>query len=135
MISHAAIHPANLRRRPAPMPEGNGGQLPHGAARKPGRNTSIHDAGGGSFLSIRTFKAACAGKRVAAVHPASPAQDGSGGGERIQKSRSVRTHVCTTCGLVLDRDENAPSTIHWHGQRLRGVLALAGAMNREPVGL
>jgi putative transposase len=135
VIYHEAIQPANLSRRPAPMPDGNGGHLPNGAARKAGLNKSIHDAGWGSFLSILTFKAACAGKRVEAVKPAYTSQDCSGCGKRIQKSLSVRTHVCTTCGLVLDRDENAARNIQWRGQRLRGVLALAGAMNREPVGL
>ena len=135
VIYHEAIQPANLSRRPAPMPDGNGGHLPNGAARKAGLNKSIHDAGWGSFLSILTFKAACAGKRVEAVKPAYTSQDCSGCGERIQKSLSVRTHVCTTCGLVLDRDENAARNIQWRGQRLRGVLALAGALNREPVGL
>jgi transposase len=48
---------------------------------------------------------------------------------------SVRTHVCTNCGLVLDRDENAARNIQWRGQRLRGVPAMAGATNREPAGL
>ena len=42
---HEAIQPANLSRRPAPMPDGNGGYLPNGAARKAGLNKSIHDAG------------------------------------------------------------------------------------------
>jgi putative transposase len=135
VIYHEAIQPANLSRRPALMPDGNGGYLPNGASRKAGLNKSIHDAGWGSFLSILTFKAACAGKRVEAVNPAYTSQDCSGCGERIQKSLSVRTHVCTNCGLVLDRDENAARNIQWRGQRLRGVLAKAGAMNREPVGL
>jgi putative transposase len=130
-----AIQPANLSRRPAPVPDGSGGYLHNGAARKAGLNTSIQDAGWGHFLSILAFKAACAGKRVEAVNPAYTSQDCSGCGERIQKSLSVRTHVCTNCGLMLDRDENAAKNILRRGQRLRGVLALAGALNREPVGL
>jgi putative transposase len=72
---------------------------------------------------------------VEAVNPAYTSQDCSGCGERIYKSLSVRTHACTHCGLILDRDENAAKNILWRGQRLRGVPALAGAMNREPVGL
>ena len=130
-----AIQPANLSRRPAPVSAGNGGSLRNGASRKASLTKSIQDAGWGHFLSILACKAACAGKRVEAVHPAYPSQDCSGCGERIQKSLSVRTHVCTNCGLVLDRDENAARNIQWRGQRLRGVPALAGAMNREPVGL
>ena len=133
-IYHEAIQPAKLSRRPAPLPDGNGGYLQNGASRKAGLNTSIHDAGWGRFLSILAFKAACAGKRVEAVNPAYTSQDCSGCGTRIEKSLSVRTHVCPSCGLVLDRDENAARNIQWRGQRLRGVPAMAGALNREPVG-
>jgi putative transposase len=134
-IYHEAIAPANLSRRPAPIPDGNGGYLHNGARRKAGLSKSIRDAGWGQFLSILAFKAACAGKRVEAVNPAYTSQDCSGCGERVQKSLSVRTHVCTHCGLILDRDENAARNLQWRGQRLRGVPAMAGAMHREPMGL
>ncbi len=70
--------------------------------------------------------------------PACTTQDWSSCGEcseRLSKSLSVRTPVCTNCGLILDREENAARNIHWRGQRLRGVPAMAGALNREPVGL
>jgi putative transposase len=97
--------------------------------------TSIQDAEWRQFLSILACKAACAGKRVEAVPPAYTSQDCSGCGERIDKSLSVRTHVCTNCGLILDRDENAVRNIQWRGQRLRGVPALAAALNRGLVGL
>jgi IS605 OrfB family transposase len=130
-----AIQPANLSRRPEPKQDENGTYEHNGASRKVGLNKSIQDAGWRQFLSILTFKAACAGKRVEAVNPASTSQDCSGCGERIQKSLSVRTHVCTTCGLVMDRDENAASNILWLGQSLRGVAGMPAALNREPVGL
>ena len=107
----------------------------NGASRKAGLNKSIQDAGWRHFLWILAYKAACAGKRVEAVPPAYTSQECSGCGERMQISLSVRTHVCTNCGLILDRDENAALNIQWLGQSLRGVPALAGAMNREPVGL
>jgi putative transposase len=132
-----AIQPSNLCRRPAPKPDanGNGGYEHNGASRKAGLNKSIQDAGWRHFLSIFAYTAACAGKRVEAVNPAYSSQDCSGCGARVQKSLSVRTHVCTNCGLILDRDLNAAKNIQWRGQRLRGVPALAGAMNREPVAL
>jgi putative transposase len=130
-----AMQPANLSRRPTPKPDGNGGYAHNGAAQKAGLNKSIQDAGWRHFLSILAFKAACAAKRVEAVPPAYTSQDCSGCGKRICKSLSVRTHVCTNCGLILDRDENAARNILWRGQRLRGLLALAGGMNREPAGL
>ena len=84
---------------------------------------SISDVGWAAFRSILEAKAACAGRRVVAVPPASTSQDCSGCGERVPKSLSVRTHVCTNCGLVLDRDENAARNIQWAGQALRGVVA------------
>jgi putative transposase len=117
-----AIQPANLSRRPAPKPDENGGYEHNGASSKAGLNKSIHDAGWHHFLSILAFKAACAGKRVETVPAAYTTQDCSGCGERVYKSLSVRTHVCTTCGLILDRDENAAKNIQWRGQRLRGLV-------------
>ncbi len=130
-----AIQAAHLSSRPTPVSDGNGGYLPNGASRKTGLNKSILDAGWGQFMSILVFKAACAGKRVEEVNPAYTSQDCSGCGERIQKSLSVRTHVCTNCGLVLDRDENAASNILWRGQRLRGLAGMPAGTNREPAAL
>jgi putative transposase len=127
----------NMSRRPAPQPQpnGNGGYLHNGASAKAGLNKSIHDAGWYAFRLILVCKAAYAGKRVEAVPPAYTTQDCSGCGKRVRKSLSVRTHVCPHCGLILDRDENAARNIQWRGQRLRGVPAVAGAVNREPVAL
>jgi putative transposase len=134
-ISVEAIQPATFSRRPAPTPDGAGGYEQNGASRKAGLNTSMHDAGWRHFLSILAYTAACAGKRVEAVNPASTSQDCSGCGARIQKTLSVRTHACTNCGLILDRDVNAAKTIQWRGQRLRGAAGLPAALYREPVGL
>ena len=128
-IYHEAIQPANLSRRPAPVPDGNGGYVPNGASRKAGLNKSIRDAGWGRFLSILACKAACAGKRVEAVNPAYTSQDCSGCGARVPKSLSVRTHVCPSCGLVLDRDENAARNILRAGQARQGAVAVAAVVN------
>jgi putative transposase len=84
---------------------------------------SISDAGWAAFRTILDAKAACAGRRVIAVSPAYTSQDCSGCGARGPKSLSVRTHICTFCGLVLDRNENAARNIQWAGQALRGVVA------------
>jgi putative transposase len=134
-IYYEAIQTVNLSARPAPLPDGSGSYLRNGARAKAGLNKSIRDAGWRRFLTILACKAACAGKRVEAVDPAYTTQDCSGCGERVPKALSVRTHVCPSCGLILDRDKNAARTIQWRGQRLRGVPAVAGAVNREPVGL
>jgi putative transposase len=69
------------------------------------------------------------------VTPAYTSQDCSGCGERIYKGLSVRTHVCTNCGLILDRDENAAKNILWRGQCLRGLAGVPAGTNREPVAL
>jgi putative transposase len=130
-----AIQPATLGRRPAPKQDENGTYEHNGASQKAGLNKSIQDAGWRQFLSILAFKAACAGKRVEAVNPAYTTQDCSRCGARIHKGLSVRTHVCTTCSLILDRDENAAKNLLWRGQRLRGLAGMPAGMNREPVGL
>jgi putative transposase len=90
---------------------------------------SISDAGWAQFRTILEGKAAYAGRRVIAVPPAYTSQDCSGCGERVEKSLSVRTHVCTSCGLILDRDENAARNIQWAGQALQGAVALATVTN------
>ena len=125
----------NLSRRPEPKPDGDGGHLDNGAGAKAGLNTWIQDAGWHAFRVMLACKAADAGKRVEAVPPAYTSQDCSGCGARIHKSLSARTHVCPSCGLILDRDENAARNIQWRGRRLRGVPAVAGALNREPAAL
>ena len=96
---------------------------------------SISDAGWAAFRTILDAKAAWAGRQVIAVPPAYTSQDCSGCGARVPKSLSVRTHVCVSCGLVLDRDENAARNIQWAGQALRGLVAVAAGANRESVGL
>ncbi len=96
---------------------------------------SISDAGWAQFRTILEAKAACAGRRVVAVPPAYTSQDCSGCGTRIPKSLSVRTHVCTACGLVMDRDENAAKNIQWAGQALRGLAGLPAGTNRASAAL
>jgi len=59
--------------------------------------------------------------RVIAVPAHSTSQEWSGCGERLPKSLSVRTPVCTSCGLVVDRDEHAARTIQWAGRARRGL--------------
>ena len=122
---------AHLIKRPDPKPdpEKPGHYLPNGAAAKAGLNKSIQDAGWYQFRTILTSKAAWAGKRAVAVPPAYTSQACSGCGERVQKSLSIRTHVCPSCGLVLDRDENAALNILRAGQARQGAAALAAALN------
>ena len=81
---------------------------------------SISDAGWAAFRGILGATAVCAGRRVTAIPPQYTSQDCGGCGERVPKSLSVRTHVCPSCGLVLDRDENAARNIQRAGQRSSG---------------
>jgi len=60
---------------------------------------------------------------MSAVPAQYTSQDCSGCGERVPKSLSVRNHVCTVSGLVLDHDENTARDIQWAGQTLRGAGA------------
>ncbi|MBP7526778.1 MAG: transposase [Syntrophorhabdaceae bacterium] len=46
----------------------------------------------------------------------------SGCGEKVPKSLSVRTHRCPSCGLILDRGENAALNIKTLGQRVQDAL-------------
>jgi putative transposase len=95
---------------------------------------SISDAGWAQFRTLLEGKAVYAGRRVVAVPPAYTSQDCSGCGARVQKSLSVRTHICPSCGLVLDRDENAARNIQRAGQARRGAVAVAAVVKRESPG-
>ena len=55
---------------------------------------------------------------VIAIPPHYTSQDCSSCGTRVQKSLSVRTHICPRCGLILDRDENAAVNIRERGLAL-----------------
>jgi putative transposase len=81
---------------------------------------SISDAGWSAFLTILTFKAASAGKRVVAVNPAFTSQRCSAPtcGRIVQKGLSARWHACPHCGASLHRDHNAARNILRLGQEL-----------------
>jgi putative transposase len=96
---------------------------------------SIQDAGWAAFLSILSFKAACAGRKVQAVTPAFTSQRCSGCGVVVAKGLSVRWHSCPDCGTSLHRDHNAARNIERAGQARRGGVAVVAAENRESVGL
>src|SRR5262249_18609744 len=84
---------------------------------------SIQDAGWSAFLSILSFKAACAGRSVVAVPPAYTSQICSGCGVLVSKGLSVRWHSCPECGTSLHRDHNAAKNIERLGQSRRGAVA------------
>ena len=72
---------------------------------------SILDASWGVFLDILEDKAARAGHQVVRVNPRFTSQQCYRCGEIVQKSLSVRTHICPSCGYIEDRDVNAAKNI------------------------
>ncbi len=82
---------------------------------------SIADASWGILRHYLECKAEHAGRKLIAVAPHYTSQQCSHCGEYVQKSLSVRTHVCPFCGYIADRDENAARNI-----LQRGLQVLAG---------
>src|SRR6266516_4032382 len=72
---------------------------------------SIHDAGWGTFLSWVKAYGVTHNVPIIAVAPHFTSQECSACGALVKKSLSVRTHICTSCGVVLDRDHNAAFNI------------------------
>ncbi len=83
----------------------------------------IADASWGMFRQYLEAKAESAGRQVIAVRPHYTSQTCSQCGESVEKSLSVRTHVCPFCGYIADRDENAARNILQRGLQ---VLARTG---------
>jgi putative transposase len=95
---------------------------------------SIGDAGWSRFLSILTFKAVGAGKRVVAVSPAYTSQTCSGCGVTVSKGLSVRWHSCPGCGASLHRDHNAALNILQLAQQQRSGPGYGPQAPTWPVG-
>jgi len=72
---------------------------------------AISDSSWGMLRQYLTYKAAEAGREIEAVPAQFTSQRCSRCGEYVQKSLSVRTHLCPSCGFVADRDVNAAINI------------------------
>ncbi len=72
---------------------------------------SISDASWGLLRFFLAYKAESAGREFVAVPPHYTSQKCSHCKELVQKSLSVRTHICPYCGYVADRDTNAAQNI------------------------
>lgn len=79
--------------------------------RHPTLARSISDASWSKFLGFLAYKAEKAGVYFIKVNPRNTSQKCSGCGELVPKSLAVRTHSCSHCGLVIDRDLNAAHNI------------------------
>lgn len=95
---------------------------------------SIHDAGWGTFMRWLKYYGAMHGIPVVAVPPHFTSQKCSDCGTIVKKSLSVRTHICTGCGVVLDRDHNAALNIlHLALQYFsNGTVGHTGTSGRVP---
>jgi putative transposase len=82
---------------------------------------SVVDSSWGMLRNLLEVKAAEAGRQVIAVPPHYTSQKCSECGEIVQKSLSVRTHVCPWCGYIADRDVNAARNILRAGVRPSGA--------------
>src|SRR5256886_8831227 len=72
---------------------------------------SIQDAGWGTFLCWVNYYGQMHAIPVIAVAPQFTSQNCSACGTLVKKSLSMRTHICQSCGVVLDRDHNAALNI------------------------
>jgi putative transposase len=93
---------------------------------------SISDAGWSQFLGWVLYYAALAGIDCIAVPPAYTSQNcsgilpnGSRCGQRVVKSLNVRTHCCSHCELIIDRDVNAALNILYEALRILGYRTTA----------
>ncbi len=73
--------------------------------------SAIMDASWGQLRRLTAYKVERRGGRVILVEPRGTSQRCSGCGEVVPKGLEERTHSCTNCGLVLDRDVNAARNI------------------------
>ena len=92
---------------------------------------AITDASWGIFRQYLEAKAESARRQVLAIAPHYTSQKCSSCGTYVQKSLSVRTHVCPFCGYIADRDTNAARNILHRGLQ---VLARTGPSLREREG-
>lgn len=86
---------------------------------------SIYDVAWGKFLTILESVAVKCGVHFVKVNPHNTTQDCSHCGTKVPKTLSVRLHECTSCGLSMDRDENAAANILLKGLETVGLTVTA----------
>jgi len=89
---------------------------------------SISDAAWNQLIQYTQYKAVDAGRECVLVDPKNTSQRCSRCGMIVKKSLSVRVHKCPTCGLVIDRDENAAINILALGLQCLGVSPRSSLM-------
>lgn len=85
----------------------------------------VHDAGWSTLKRMLVYKAAWAGRQLIQVDPRNTSQACSGCGDLVPKKLSDRWHCCPSCGLKMDRDENAARNV------LRRAVLSPGHLNQS----
>ena len=96
---------------------------------------AISDVAWSSFVAVLTHKVAKTGGEVVQVSPNNTSQLCSACGSKVPKTLAVRVHLCS-CGLVLDRDQNAALNIlerAWPGTGQWSVTPPVGDVLQEAV--
>ncbi len=75
-----------------------------------GIRKSIGDVAWNQFIQFTAYKAGYAGRQVVYVNPRNTSKMCSRCGQLVEKKLSDRVHSCS-CGLVMDRDQNASINI------------------------
>lgn len=86
-----------------------------GAKSGRGMRKSILDVAWTQCIEMTVSKAAEAGRRVVLVDPRNTSKMCSRCHVLVTKTLSDRTHICPSCGLVIDRDKNAAINILQRG--------------------
>jgi len=94
-------------------------------------NRSIYDAGWGMFIQILESVGERLRKHVLGINPAYTSQTCSECGSLEYKGLSTRTHHCTSCGYITDRDHNAAKNILRLGLESLGLSQEAPTIMRS----
>ena len=110
VIAYEDLRIKNLVRNAPPLSTLN--SIQGGSAVKNQRLAkSINDAAWATFRQWLEYFGFKYGKVTIAVPPHNTSQNCSNCGEKVQKTLSTRTHICSHCGYIEDRDINAAVNI------------------------
>ncbi|MGD1701254.1 RNA-guided endonuclease InsQ/TnpB family protein [Dapis sp. BLCC M229] len=95
---------------------------------------SISDASWYQFTEWLEYYARLHGIVCIAVPPHFATQNCSSCGQTVKKSLSLRTHKCSHCGYIADRDYNAARNILAKGLEMLGAIVNSTSRYSEPGG-
>ncbi|MEO3883869.1 transposase [Nonomuraea sp. B5E05] len=122
VIVHEDLRIANMTRSASGTIEAPGRNV----AAKSGLNRSILDAGWGVFLTILSYKAESAGRKLIAVNPAGTSRTCARCGHCAKENHVTQADfTCTACGHTAHADVNAAINILRAGLALRQAAQAA----------